>query len=107
MYENEFSVELHLANEKDAALVDRLASVSKELNLIFDNLEFCKKGEMILSGKRINEDYYLILVYEFYLLARHFKSIPLFAVEVYLHDNIEKIKKLAHKGDFSRLLDLM
>lgn len=87
--------------------VSRLVSLAKELLPVLENKEFCEKGSYISRGKVYGEDELLILMYEFYLVAKKFESIPTYILEVYLYRNADALKILAANGRLSGLIGLM
>lgn len=107
MFEDEILQELEHKQNAEFELINRIRSVSKELEFVLQNINFCREGTLIKAGRKYSFEDALILSYEFYLLARKFKSIPTCAIETFLSEEIETIKQIAAQGRLDHLIDLM
>lgn len=107
MFEGEILKELEHKQHAELDLINRMRSVSLELEFVLTNIDFCKAGTLIRAGRKYTYEEALILSYEFYLLARKFQSIPTCAIETLLSENLDTIKRIAVEGRLNHMVDLM
>ncbi len=107
VFEDEILQELEHKQHAELDLINRIRSVSNELEFVLQNIDFCKAGTLIRAGRKYSYEDALILSYEFYLLARKFKSIPTSAIETLLSEDVDTIKQIAAQGRLNHLIDLM